>query len=296
MLGDAWPELQDFEALVEENRNEAETANRDDDTTRNDDAGYQNRSNDDESGDREKALEERFRKWQDELAAAIANGDQNNGIYKGLQRQLNARNREIAETRQHLDEARSTIDEMRGLMEELKTASEWNADTLINALPEEERATATARLADKKGESQLARLQKELEQLKKGGSSRQDSGSAESSGSGDEDQYAALLQQAQARVQKFVEGRKKMAKALGFDPDDKRIDYGDDSDAIVERADKFDASLTKLLESQDEDEIDSVRPRGRRVNTRNSGTGSRSSDSGDRLMAGIRQYLGDLGL
>lgn len=194
-----------------------------------------------------------------ELAAAIESGDTKNGVYKGLQKSIGKKDREIDDLRGQLREALDRFDRYEGNMEDIVEGLNWSSETLLGALPEDDQKSAKLALQERRVKLRTTQLEKKTSAPAP--EKRQESQSTE--------QPAWVTE----RIAKFVTGRQAAAVRAGVKADDPDLDYGTDEDGLVERLDKFDESLVKLLAKGDDQRIEGVRKRTEPVGTRSSGGG-----------------------
>lgn len=208
------------------------------------------------------AVEKLLAKREKELADAIARGDTKNGVYKGLQRHLSARERENQALQAQLRQALAQLEEYRSYIDELSEGLTWASNTMLSALPDDDRQSALLDLQARK--AKLAERQLELR--------RQAMASAAAQPSGTE-----VPEYVRVGRQKFIEMSRDMAKRFGVDPDDSRLDYGDDEDPFITRYEKFHKSLQELIAEGAERRVAGVRQRVQPVGTRTGGGGGVSS-------------------
>lgn len=269
--GDIWGEEEDYEALFRAEPDETE-GNEDDgdgeaeDPETDDDAGDQQPQEEDLPPALLKRLEALQAEREEALINAIENGDTNNRVYKGLQKVIARKDREIDETSHALKDAIGKIQEFEGLLSGLSEGVNWLSDTTLRALPEDDRKEAYGNLQERR----LKVLQQELERQQKAAPQQQQPPQEPPAESGDEDFQKLVAERSQA----FVEGRRKAAERAGVSPDDADLDYGETGEGLVERLEKFEASLLKLLERGTEAKLDKVRPKTQITPTRSSGGGN----------------------
>jgi hypothetical protein len=228
-------------------------------------------------------LEKLFAERETALAKSIEEGDQNNGVYKGLQRSMASKDRKIQELEATVTRASQVIEEIAGRIDGQGDISEWLKETVLDALGEDDRKIADGKLQERT----LNRSRAQLDAAKARAQAPQSQAAP-----GDDEQFQALIRE---RMAQFVTGRESTAKLFGVDPKDARLDYGKDDEGLIERTAKFDASLAKLLkEDQDgEETVNRVRPKTNRPATRSSGGGNApaSSSGASRLEQGADEYL-----
>lgn len=200
-----------------------------------------------------------------ELAAAIEAGDTKNGVYKGLQKSIGKKDREIDDLKGQLQAALERFDRYEGNMEDIVEGLNWSSETLLDALPEDDQKSAKLALQERRVKLRTSQLEKRT--TAPAPAARQESQSTE--------QPAWVTE----RITKFVKSREAAAVRAGVKADDPALDYGTDEDALVDRLDKFEESLAKLLASGDDRRIAGVRKQTEPVGTRSSGGGAPSAAS-----------------
>lgn len=200
-----------------------------------------------------------------ELAAAIESGDTKNGVYKGLQKSIGKKDKEIDDLRGKLQVALDRFDRYEGNMEDMVEGLNWSSETLLDALPEETQQSAKLALQERRVKLRTAQLDKRM--------------AAPAPAQQPESQSTEQPAWVTERIAKFVTGRQAAAVRAGVKADDPGLDYGTDEEGLVERLDKFEDSLAKLLASGDDKRIDAVRKRSEPVETRSYG-GSMPVSSG----------------
>lgn len=246
--------------------------------------GYDNFSDEAEFVDPEieSAVRKLLEKRERELADAIARGDTKNGVYKGLQRHLSAREKKIASLEAQLAQAMAQLEQYQALAEELTEGLNWASNTMLESLPDDIRQTAMADLQARRAKLAEGRLARKLQASTFAPPAQ--------AGTGDVPDYV------REGRKRFLEMSRNLAKRFGVDPDDPRLDYGDDDDSFVVRYEKFNQSLQELLGADDmEQRVANVRQRTQPVLTR-SGSGGGAS-VGPRRMSleeATRQVLHEL--
>lgn len=270
-LGNAWGTEVDYEAEFYKDEDEEDGDEELED-------GEEETEEEDEEPDSnaESEAQKLFTKWQEDLVKSIEDGNSDNAVYKGLQKVISRKDKDIDESKKLLDAAIARMDEYESLITQMNSGFGWLTETVFGAIEDEEvKAKAIAKLQ----ESQNTFLKGELEKAKKPATKP----AQQPQVSGNEDQMA----QVKKYVEEFIDGRKGRAKKAGVDPTDKRLDYGLDTEPIAARLAKFEDSLDKILEENDDEKIDGVRPKGKTIGTRSSSGGGKpvsSSGQGKSLL------------
>lgn len=245
-------------------------------------------SDDDEGGEEEvdeveRRVNERLARAQAELAEAIARGDVNNEVYKGLQRHLNQRDRKLAEAEQVLADYANRLREYEDRFGDFEDVATWQAETLLDALPETDRVSAESKLTQRRLQRQQQREHQRAQGVSQSYQAQQ--------------QAEAMQRMWEERSAQFNDGLKQIAKAAGVEPDG--LDYGDPNEEFITRQAKFHTSLSKAIEAKQkaalEDDVDSVRRKRKPVATRSGGGASLSASSGkSRFEAGADALLAEI--
>lgn len=222
------------------------------------------------------AEQARFQKmWAEhekKLAEAIAKGDTKNGVYTGMQRLVAERERANAALRQ----------DIAALQEQISGAGDafdWIAETVLEALPEADRDRAKLALFERRDKAAAERAKQANQQRQ----AQQTSQQAPNEPDGDE-----VMKAIHARIEAFVNDRKAKTKAMGLDPDDKAIDYGNDEDSFFDRLAKWEASVEKAKASKDDARVAGVR-QNIEVSPTRSGGGGTPVPYGDDGIDGLRR-------
>ena len=201
--------------------------------------------------------------------------------YKGLQRNVSAKDREILELKKAL--AMNSAYSKSGI-EDADEAFQWMAETVLAALPDDARKQAELAFKERKANLAMRRL-----------ASAQQAPQAQARGNDSDDED--VPDWVRERIQKFVNVARKSATRAGLDPDDKSLDYGNDNDGLVERLEAFEESLEKAVAAKKDSRTERVRQKQEPVATRTSGGGSSPGanvSSRDPLRSGSSQRLRDI--
>ncbi len=223
---------------------------------------FSDEENDDDRGDEgtaSKAEQKRYEKMrleiENSIAEAIANGDTNNNVYKGLQRVLAKRDREVAEYKAALENVIkrvNAVDEkadeagfLKGIVKKMLDSDSQEA------FEQEEKSFKSKKESDKQAELLQYIISNGFP-----GQQRTQPVPIE-----DEDpQITKYRREATVKL-------KDIAKRMGINPNSSELDYGDESEPLLERMDKLTKSVEKILNDEDAD-IERVRGRGSRPSTR----------------------------
>jgi DNA repair exonuclease SbcCD ATPase subunit len=233
--------------------------------------------------------EEQFEKWKQEFLAELEKGDPNSPYYKGLQKAMAKKDRTIDQLNAQVQEYAQRFAAVEALMEQLGAGFDWLTQTTLEALPEDVQTAALAKASRKELELNQKRL-KRMSEL---------AAAAQTAAVGGDDNEAATdpLESPEIRAykQRFLEGRRAAAKRAGVDPDHPGLDYGRDDDTIVDRVEKFETSLMKVLAEVEEEKLKSVRQNVTPIGTRSSGGGAPKTQNydaaRDALQRGARERI-----
>ena len=289
--GDVWGAVvDDYEVALAALDNEADEGNADSngDQSASDDTS-KTQANEDTKGEHAataaQTAEEKFEKWQRELLEAIDKGDTNNSFYKGLQKVVNKKQSAIEELQKLVEASQAKLQEYEDQFEAMGEGMTWLTETTMGALPDNVSKEALLKLSQKANE----RLQGKLQ-----GKAAQQAKPAER---GDGNEQRDEPEEVKAYKAKFLNGRKEAAKRAGVNPDDSALDYGDYWEPVVERIEKFEASLLKLVEANEQARLAAVSQKNDVIGTRSAGGGNTKSaqyDGLDSLQRGARSRLSEM--
>lgn len=226
----------------------------------------------------------RYEKMREEVenavVAAIAQGDTKSEVYKGLQRVLAKRDRE-------LEEARNALGHLIGRVSNVENND--NNEFLMNIFKEmlndQDKQVFEEKFQSHKNQKAQAQQQEVLAQLVQ----QQQAQRLGYTRYGEEEANEELVQYRKQATDKL----KAFAKKMGVDPNSRELDYGDEMEPLLTRMDKLSASIEKVQEGNDEEDIKSVR---RKVNApkTKTDTGPRGTVGTDILERGTREMLAAL--
>lgn len=220
----------------------------DDEETDEDEDDSDDEVDEDDEDDSEEDLVERVKKATvQEIVNAIASGDSDNEVYKGLQRVIDRKDKEIARLEQalsnkfeHDDEAAEERDEvLQFLLQEFIELSGDEAETKLGKLK--------TSLQDKR----IKRLQQRNNRPQQ---------QQQTANTDEDDNIRIYKEQAERALREYAED-------MGVDPSDKRLDYGAFEDGVIGRMNKLKASIKKITE---EKEV-TTRPKKKKIATRTAG-------------------------
>lgn len=212
-------------------------------------------------------VERLLAKREEELVKAIESGDTKTGVYKGLQKVLARRDKENQTLRAQLDAAMAKLQQFETLAEQMAEGINWASSVMLGALPEDERQSALQDLQARRSKLAMKELERKVAQASASGPVLPQAGP---------DDVPDFVKEGR---RKFVELTRAMAKKFGVDPDDEGLDYGEDDEPLVQRLERFQASLERVIGRTDEDEgrISAVRRRFEPATTRTGGAGAASA-------------------
>lgn len=226
-----------------------------------------------ELDDRYKKLVEQAKKEAEEaVVEALVKGDTNTPIYKGLQRHLNARDRRIQDLENALADA---INRQRSSANEL--------EFLSTILPELIDPKDREVFNNRKTNFMTEKRANALEELLKNRTTPPPPNQYRN----DDDDF----QQKVAEYRKMAEDQlKEIAEISGVDPEDKRLNYGDPEESLVQRLAAFKESISKI--KKEDDEINSVRKKKQAITrTRGESSPDRTSYGDEIISRGLAQIL-----
>lgn len=209
-----------------------------------------------------KLLERAKREAEEAVVEAIAEGNTDSEVYKGLQRHLAKRDKTIEEMRNALTYLFQMFQESNTQGSESNIKLETLYSAIEDMLDEDGKKVLKDRLEQAKEKQKATWLEQEVQRLKtqgqQGGQTQQNNSESE----GDEEGLTEYRSKVMKQLRDIV------SKA-GYDPDDDTIDYGSEKDPILVRMEK----VTKSLENSDQ-----KKPRKRKqTTTRTNPSGSGSS-------------------
>lgn len=222
---------------------------------------------DDDDEDSEESLRERLKKEAtDEIVKMLSSGDQNTPIYKGLQRVISQKDREINETRQALASLAEQVNKGQSASAETNDSFEFLMNTFKEVLNEDDRKVLDQKYDDFKksrGEkSRLDNIEGALKYITESMQGRTQSPRDERPESNDMDERLAQLRK------EATEELRGIAETNGFDPDDENLDFGSEDEPLLERIRKLRGSIAKASE------VEGVRRKKKRSRTRKDPDGS----------------------
>lgn len=248
----------------------------------------------DESDDREETAEEdfsysnlsasekkRYDKMKAEIEGAIvseiARGDTNSEVYKGLQRVLARKDKELAEARNALA---GVIDKVNNDKSGQKV--DFLENILRDLLDDDGRKEYDNRLRSFNTEVENQKNKQILDQLLKG--QAQVSVPMYGQPSEEDAQIAQYRKEATQKLKSF-------AKRMGVDPDSSGLDYGSEDEPLLVRMDKLSLSIEKVSEEND---LDKVRRKVPQPKTRTNGEPVKETGNGyamSLLERGVAQMI-----
>jgi hypothetical protein len=202
-----------------------------------------------ESSDIDNQIKQKMDKYFEEVAEAIARGDANTPLYKGLQRVISKKDREINALRQQLQTYATQMSMLQKQMELLGATSNALASSLYENLDDDSKTKLATSINAIREQALAAMAQQQPVQAPQATQGRQMA--AYQNVEPDEDEEGEDLEELFRKLEsEFVEGRKAFARKFGVDPNDKRLDYGSPGEPITKRLAKFEESLEKILQER----------------------------------------------
>lgn len=220
-----------------------------------DDENDELEQNDDDDDDPYKDLLERARKEaSEELVKELTSEDTNSPVYKGLQKVISKKDREIEDLRQALAGVADRVNRGNLGTEESNATIEFLMETLKDALPSEDQEVLEERLKTfKKSRSEKTEMEQMKQALQYLIQNQQGRGNSQSN----EDPYAEQRRQA-------TEELRGIASDAGFDLDDERLNVGDENEPLLERIRKLRLSINAVKSDTDRFRNKKKPPRTRR--------------------------------
>lgn len=234
------------------------------------------------------ALVEAIRKdIEKDVVAALVDEDTDSPIYKGMQRVVSERDRDLASARQEIAALKTSSDssltQLGAAGSALEDEVSFLSEKLVSALPDEEREQVQRELSDRR----MQRIEAENKKLRDRLDAPPPTGPA---GGYESPQGPSELETQLLGMQKDVtKDLRGMAKEFGIDPDNELLDYGDETNlqvGSIQRNKQFAASLRKA-QLADSTGADDIRPNGKQPKTRASSGGSAPAvrPAGETLLA-----------
>lgn len=239
----------------------------DDDAELNDDGDDEEFDTDRLTAAERKRYEKMRSSIEDSLVEAISKGDTNSGVYKGLQRVLASRDRELAAARTAL----AAISEETRVNSEKVDEVDFLKDIILNILDDDSKKVFEDKYKQHQSNRKAQRNEALLQSLVNQG---QQFNQGFSQNNSVPDEIVQYRKEATKTLKNF-------AKKMGVDPDDKELDYGNEEDVLLDRMTKLQASIERINDDEDRD-IQRIRRKGARPNTRSPrDVGNRSDDDDD---------------
>lgn len=235
-------------------------------------------------GSRERKKYEKMREdIENSVVNALAEGDPDGKFYKGLQRVLAKRDRELSETRSAL----ASLLQRFGIVEDNAQDLEFMKNIVKDMLDEDSRPVMEERYKSFKTQKQQEAWMNQIQWQQQQAQQAQQMGYQRYGTEDDDEQIRQYRKQATEKLKAF-------ARKAGIDPNDKELDYGTEDEPLLARMDKLANSIEKISQGDDED-IEDVRQRTPRAKTRtNNDTklGGENNEYGrDLLSRGSAQML-----
>lgn len=193
---------------------------------------------------------------EDSLVEAISNGDTKSGVYKGLQKVLAKRDRELAETRNALAGVMGRV----GTVEEKGGDVEFLTGVLKEMLDDDSKKVFEDKFNQFQSSKKANKNEQMLNHLLQQGQQRGGIPQYGNMNPEEDDQITQYKKEATKKLQEF-------AKKMGADPKGGKLDFGDEDEPLLVRMNKLSASIERVNDEDDED-IEKVRRKTSRPDTR----------------------------
>lgn len=225
--------------LDDEELDEYDDGDEDDDDLEDDDIDGED-ADDDEGDEGEDSSDDddggQYQEFLNKLTREIEEQKNEHPLYKGLQRVIAKKDKHIDEQGELLEEAAERLEQSDLELALVQDHLGFLESVFLEVLP----ADVRSEVEQKRNAHQLKVLQNGVPRRQ-----RQDTGASQNA-------------QLKRRVKQFVDSRREAAEAAGVDPDDPGLDYGDDSEGLIERLQAFEQSLAKVKASASKDEDDAA--------------------------------------
>jgi len=194
-----------------------------------------------------------------QVKAAIGKALEQNEGYKGLQRALERSNQAY---QQQLAAKDAELNQLRAKHSEMAEGLDFLSEKFIRALPPEQQAM----MADELRQRKITALEKDVATMRQVMSAPPQQMMQRPQF--DEDQ---VNQQMRAILREAQESLEETARDRGFDPKEKGIDYGEETETFAARLKKLNASIKKLDKEKEQADLDGVRQKAPTTGTRTTG-------------------------
>lgn len=244
--------------------------------------GSQNDSNDDTNNDNDefdveklspserKRYEKMRKEIEDSIVEVLAKGDQNTGVYKGLQKVLANRDKETAAQRAEIQRLKAMLESTSDKTSDVDFA----LDTILDMLDEDGKRAFLARRDQHNSKKAATKNEALLKAILDERTNPQPQQNWYPYGQEQETpELEQYRKEADTKLRNFV-------KRMGVDPNSRDLDYGDIREPLLTRMGKLEASIERLADEKDKQTIDSVREKpGTRVSTRTNTTAPRGKET-----------------
>lgn len=219
--------------------------------------------------------------------------DDDDEKYKGIQRVVSSKDKEIQELRESLSEAQGSDQELKRVIEDLQADQEDMIKVFENAMDDEAREEFRKAREKAKQESSLERRLQKIEEGNQSQEGQDSNGNSGSQQNVSEEQQAALDKWLEQMRNEATDTLTELSSKLGLKPED--VDIGDAEEALLVRVQKFLKSIDTVSE-EDLSRIKSVRKGSSQggSETRTDNSGGRSVPEGSartRLGSALREAL-----
>lgn len=202
---------------------------------------------------------------EDSVVKALSEGDTESPVYKGMQKVVARKDRELQQYQQALAGVIQQVQQQGERGEEV----EFLREIVKDMLDDDSRKV----FEDKFERFNEKRKGSKQEQLLQALLNQQGQQQIPAYGRNEEDpQITQYRKEATNKLKAF-------AKRMGADPEKDNLDFGDEDEALLVRMDKLAASIERVTSEREERELSGVRRRGNQPNTRTrNDQGSRDSE------------------
>ncbi len=178
----------------------------------------------------------------------LSKGDTDSPVYKGLQKVISKKDKELAETRMALSSLAQQIQMQGGATYEQQAVLETLSEAMSELLDEDGKAVLANRLNQRRQNQKMSAMEQTISNMLRQNQQGQQMVQQQQYYDEEEERIREYQRAATDKLRSF-------AKKMGADPNSKELDYGDENEPLFERMDKLERSIERVLENKDEDEI-----------------------------------------
>ena len=208
---------------------------------------------------------------EEEVINALVEERTDSPFYKGMQKALSKRDRQLQAAEQARAVSEQTLAALQSEFSSLKDGMGYLSEKMFANLPEEEREAVVRELQQKRIDN-IENQNKALMQRLNQPQAPQPTAPTEP-----DDDIEAMIRR---ETEEAVNSMRDTVKEFGLDPNDKRLDYGKDDEKFAVRFRKLNASVAAAMKGNEEAEVDSVRPKASITPTRKDSSGRPIEDDG----------------